>query len=132
MCRILNLWYHANVQWFKLIKFTDKLNYVTIFFQDEIYVKQVMSILETWLFLNTFIFYVFHHNLFYYNFTYCISLSHDASHIFSKLRNCCLAVLTGYIFSIFGFLFWNMNMFWIQMNEFFLTTFCQALTFCQL
>ena len=35
MCGILNLWYHAHVQRFKMIKFTDELNYANIFFQDE-------------------------------------------------------------------------------------------------
>ena len=35
--------------------------------------------------------------------SYCNSLSHDASNIFSILANCCIDVLTGYIFHWFLF-----------------------------
>ena len=85
------------------IKFTDKFYYETIFFQDEINVE-TGHVNFTDLVIHKYLhFYIFHHNLFYYRFPCCISLSHDAPHIFSKHRNCCLEVLIGFIFSLFWF-----------------------------
>ena len=53
---------------------------------------------------------VFHHNLLYYRFPCCISLSHDALNIFSKLGNCSRSTYRLYFYFILIF-FWRMNIF---------------------
>ena len=72
-------------------------------------------------------FWIFHLNLLYYRFPYCLSLSHDVSNIFSKLANLCLEVFTGCIFGHLVFLLIYEYVL-TMMNEFFPTTFWQALT----
>ena len=70
-------------------KFTDDLNYVTIFFQGEInvgigHVKFTDLVIVKYLHLIQCL-------------SYRNSLSHNAFNIFSILGNYCLEVLTGYI-----------------------------------
>ena len=133
MCRVLTPWYHVHVYWFKLIKFTDKSNHGTIFFQDKIYVETGhVNLTHMGIFLNTCIFYGFHYNWFFTGFLIAYHF-HMMLPIFSP--NLGIAILKSLqaTFSVYlGFLLKYEYVLTTDEWVFFSKNFFQALACCQL
>ena len=108
--------YHAHVWWFKLIKFTDELNDVTFFFKDEINVGTghvkftdlaIVKYMHLFKCLSSQSF-VLEVSLLHFTFTRCFQCF---------LHMCELLARSTYRQNFqFIWVFWKMNMFWLQIN----------------